>query len=71
MGYEHEDIWETIVQAEIALLEGTELLVTAMKERGMTRQEARQRLEQLQSGQDPQTKDAAMTQFEMVWPEAS
>ena len=68
---EPKDPWEMVIQAETALFEGTEMLVTAMKDRGMTRQEARRRLEQLQGGQDAQTREVAMTQFSMIWPEGT
>lgn len=60
---------EMLIQMETALFEGTELMVTAMKERGMTRQEARERLGHLQEGQDPRVIEAAMAQFDMIWPE--
>lgn len=62
---------ETLIQAESALFAATEEIVSAMKEQGFTRQEAQQRLERLQEGQDRQACEVAMAQFDMIWPEGT
>jgi hypothetical protein len=62
-----------VIEAESAFFEATEALVIAMKERGMSRQEAWGHLERLQgeAGVGLQEKETAKTQFEMIWPEGT